>query len=109
MSTKKDLDNLIVDGIEIDERELLMNNLKAVRILRFSLPRDTFCLVSSFPTAKKIWDMLKELYFIDADLTHSVKTTLLSEFGSFEKKPDGTIDKSVNCFNHLLCECLSMI
>lgn len=63
-----------------------MSNIKAMRIIQFALPPDTFCLVSACDTTKGIWDRLKELYSSDADLEHSVQTLLLSEFGAFVKK-----------------------
>lgn len=106
MYIQRDFVNIIVDGIEFDEKELLMDNLKATRIPSFELPPDTFRLVSSLRRAHDIWDRLKELYYGDVDLTHSIQTTLLFEFVSFEKKPDESIDQSVTRFNHLLSRML---
>lgn len=39
---------------ESDEKHKLLNNMKATKILRFTLPLDTFRLVSSPPTTKQI-------------------------------------------------------
>lgn len=58
-----------------------MNNLKATRIVRFSLLPDTFRWVSSLHTTKIIWDRLEELYSSDVNLTRSIQTRILSEFG----------------------------
>ena len=77
-----------------------------MRIIQFALPPDTFRLVSSYDTAKGIWDRLKELYSGDADLEHSLPTTLLSKFGSFVQKPYGKLDQMFNRFNHLLSRML---
>ncbi|KAI3505861.1 hypothetical protein L1887_28170 [Cichorium endivia] len=84
----------------------LMCNVKAFRIIRFALQADTLRLVSSCETAKEIWDRLQELYSEDADLEHSVQTTLLSDFGSFEKGPEETLTQTFNRYNHLLSRLL---
>lgn len=84
-----------------DEKDKLMSNLKTLRIIRFPLPPETFCLVNSYRTAKEIWEGLKELYFGDVNLTHSVQTSLLSKFGSFEQMSNETLEKTINRFNHL--------
>ena len=77
-----------VEKIPQDEKYKLMCNVKAMRMIIFTLQVDTFCLVSSCTTAKEIWDRLKELYSTDEDLEHSIQTLLLSEFGAFEQKPE---------------------
>ncbi|KAL7587416.1 hypothetical protein Lser_V15G40916 [Lactuca serriola] len=92
--------------VPLDENNKLMSNIKAMRIIRFDLPLDTFLLVSACTTAKEIWDMLKELYSRDADIEHSLQTTLLSEFGSFVQKPDEKLDQTFDRFNHLLSRIL---
>lgn len=71
-----------------------MNNLKAIRILMFDVSQDTFQLVSSISIANLTWDRLMELCSRDVEFTHSIQTTLLSEFGSFEQKFDETINKN---------------
>ncbi|KAL7587596.1 hypothetical protein Lser_V15G40912 [Lactuca serriola] len=73
---------------------------------QFDLPPYTFILVSVCTTTKEIWDMLKELYSRDADIEHSLQTTLLSEFGSFVQKPDEKLDQTFDRFNHLLSRIL---
>lgn len=70
--------------------------------MRFDLPPDTFRLVSSCLTAHEIWVRLKELYSGDVDLLHSLQTTILSEFGSFEPKLDESVNQTVTHFNHSL-------
>ena len=59
-------------------------------------------MVSSCTTAKEIWDMLKELYFTDEYLEHSIQTLLLSEFGDFKQKPEEKLIQAFDRFNHLL-------
>lgn len=49
----------------------------AMRIIRFALPLDTFRLVNSYDTTKRLWDRLNELYFGDDDLKHSLQTNLV--------------------------------
>ncbi|KAI3700159.1 hypothetical protein L2E82_44778 [Cichorium intybus] len=90
----------------LDEKDKLMCNIKAFRIIRFDLQSDTLRLVSSCETTKEIWDRLQELYSGDADLDHSVQTTLLSEFGSFEQAPNETLIQVFNRYNHLLSRLL---
>lgn len=86
VTNQEELDDIIANdkSIESDEKNRLMNNLKETRILRFSLPPNSFQFVSSLSTTKQIWDRVKALYSGDADLTHSIQTTLLFEFGSFD-------------------------
>ena len=68
--TQDDYDTFVDDDTKIDSVEKVkqMCNLKALRIIRFALPTDTFCLVSSYQTVKEIWVRLKELYFGEVDL-----------------------------------------
>ena len=73
-----------VEYIPQDEKEKFQCNIKALRMIRFVLQLDTFHLVSSYATAKEIWDRLKELYSIDDDLGHSIQTLPLSKFGDFK-------------------------
>ena len=77
-----------VKDIPQDEKEKFQCNIKALRMIRFALQSDTFRLVSSYATAKEIWDRLKELYSNDEDLEHCIQTLLLSEFGDFKRKPE---------------------
>lgn len=104
IKTQWRLDEIVVDGKDIhsNDKEKLINNLKATMIMRFSLPPDTFRLVSSNETAKEIYDILKELYYGDADLKHSIQTGLLSKFGTFEQTADETLYQTDNRFNHLM-------
>lgn len=99
---------LLVDHKDVpnDEKDKLISNIKALKIIRFALPPDTFRLTSSFVKAKEIWDRLKELYSSNADLEHFVQTLLLSEFGAFVQNPEETLDQTFNCFNHLLSRVL---
>lgn len=64
VSTQEDYETIISEYKRIDyvEKGKLLSKLKALRIIRFALPPDTFCLVSSLKSANKIWDRLKELY-----------------------------------------------
>lgn len=72
IKTQTDYNALIIEHTNVrhDQKDKLMCNLKAMRIIRFSLPLETFHLVSSCDTAKRIWDRLKELYSGDVDLEH---------------------------------------
>ena len=79
---------LDVEKIPQDEKDKLMCNLKALRMMQFALQANTFRLVSSCSTAKEIWDRLKELYSTDEDLDHSIQTLLLFEVGAFAQKPE---------------------
>ncbi|KAI3510498.1 hypothetical protein L1887_17545 [Cichorium endivia] len=54
----------------------------------------------------EIWDRLQELYSGDADLEHSVQTTILSEFGLFSQASDETLTQTFNYYNHLLSRLL---
>nr|KAJ0199171.1 hypothetical protein LSAT_V11C600328070 [Lactuca sativa] len=85
IKTQTDYSKLLLELKDVpqDEKDKLINNVKAMRIIQFALSADTFRLVSSCDTAKAIWDRLKELYSTDADFEHSTQTLLLSEFGSF--------------------------
>ncbi|KAI3508867.1 hypothetical protein L1887_23887 [Cichorium endivia] len=104
IKTLGDYNVLLVDHLNtpLDEKNKFRSNIKAMRIIIFALPPDTFRLVSSCDTAERIWDRLKELYLGDADLEHSVQKTLLSEFGSFAQKSKETLDQTFNRYNHLL-------
>ena len=90
----------------MEKKHKHLRTLKALRIIRFALNPDTFHLISSLESAHKIWNRLKELYSGEADLTTSLQTSLLSEYGSFEQKYDETIIQSVNRVNHLLIRML---
>lgn len=83
VKNQKEYNQLVNDVKDItqDEKEKFQCNIKALRMIRFSLQSDMFRLVSSCATAKEIWDRLKELYYTDEDLEHSIQTLLLSEFG----------------------------
>lgn len=72
--TQADYNAILVDHKDTpqDEKDKLSCNIKAMRIIRFALPPDTFRLASACETVKEIWDRLKELYSSDADLEHSV-------------------------------------
>ena len=91
MDTRKEIktlakyNTLIIEHTNVprDEKDRLLCNIKEMRIIRFSLPPDTFRLVSACNTTKGIRDRLKELYHGDADLEYSLQTKLLSLFGSF--------------------------
>ena len=85
-----------------DEKDKLISNIKAMRVIRFNLQSDTFRLVSSCSTTKEIWDRLKELYSTDADLEHDTQTLLLLEFGAFTQKPEESLSQTLNRYNHLL-------
>ena len=89
IKTQKEYNQLLLDVryMPQDEKEILIGNVKAMRIIRFALQADTFRLVSSCETAKEIWDRLKELYSTDVDLEYSTQTLLLSEFGAFAQNP----------------------
>ncbi|KAL7600855.1 hypothetical protein Lser_V15G25093 [Lactuca serriola] len=104
VKTQKEYNKLVVDEHKMpqDEIDKLLCNVKAIRMIRFSLQSDTFRLVSSCTTAKEIWDRLKELYSTDEDLEHSIQTLLLSEFGVFEQKPEEKLIQTFDRFNHLL-------
>lgn len=91
-----------VNDVPQDEKKMLVSNIKALRMIRFTLQSDTFRLVSSCTTAKEIWDILKELYSTVEDLEHSIQTLLLLEFGEFKQKPEEMIIQAFDCFNHLL-------
>ena len=80
IKTQAEYNTLLIDVNDIpqDEKYKLLRNVKAMRIIRFTLPPDTFHLVSSCETGKEIWDRLKELYSSDVDLEHSIQTLLLS-------------------------------
>ncbi|KAI3740017.1 hypothetical protein L2E82_30433 [Cichorium intybus] len=108
IKTLKEYNDILVAHTNIpqDEKDKLMCNIKAFRIIRFALQADTLRLVSSCETSKEIWDRLQELYIGDADLEHSVQTTLLSDFGSFEQAPDETLTQTFNRYNHLLSRLL---
>ena len=104
VKTQKEYNQLVNDVKDIpqDEKEKFQCNIKALRMIRFSLQSDTFRLVSSCATAKEIWDRLKELYSTDEDLEHSIQTLLLSEFGDFKQKPEEKLVQAFDRFNHLL-------
>ena len=104
MKTQKEYNKLIADQDKIpqDEKDKLLCNVKALRIIRFTLQANTFRLVSSCTTSKEIWDRLKELYSTDKDLEHSIKTLLLSEFGAFAQKSEETLLQTFDRYNHLL-------
>ena len=108
VKTLPEYNKLVADytALPQDDKDKLMSNIKAMRIIRFALPPDTFRLISSFDTANGIWNRLKELYSGDADLEHSIQTTLLSEFGAFSQSSDEKIDQVFNRFNHLLSRML---
>ncbi|KAI3700054.1 hypothetical protein L2E82_44669 [Cichorium intybus] len=108
IKTLKEYNDLLVAHTNMpqDEKVKLMCNIKAFRIILFALQSDTLLLVSSCETAKEIWDRLQELYSGDADLEHSVQTTLLSEFGSFVQGPYETLIQVFNRYNHLLSRLL---
>ena len=59
--TLADYNELILEHTNVpqEEKDKLMSNIKALRIIWFSLPPDTFRLVSACETAKKVWDRLK--------------------------------------------------
>lgn len=105
--TQDDFESIIADDKQVDsvKKEKLINNLKALRIIRLVIPPNHL-LVSSYKYAKETWDRLKELYSGDADLTHSLQTSLLSKFGYFKKKYDESIEQIINRFNHLLSHIL---
>ncbi|XP_052623195.1 uncharacterized protein LOC128128391 [Lactuca sativa] len=84
------------------EKDKLLCNVKAMRMIKFALQSDTFRLVGSCTTAKEIWDRLKELYSTDEDLEHSIQTLILSEFRVFEQKPDEKLIQTFDWFNNLL-------
>ena len=73
-----------------------------MRIIPFTLPPDTFRLVSACSTAKEIWVRLKELYSIDEDLENLIQTLLLSDFGDFKQKLEENPIQMFDHFNHLL-------
>jgi hypothetical protein len=108
IKTQAEYEALLVDHTNVtqDEKDKLLSNIKAMRILRFALPPDTLRLVSSYETAKEMWDRLKELYSGDTDLEHSVQTNLLSEFGAFTQKSDEKLEQTFNRYNHLLSRML---
>ena len=62
--TQKEYNQLMIDVemVPQDEKDKLMSNIKAMRMIRFALQSDTFRLVSTCTTTKQIWDRLKELY-----------------------------------------------
>lgn len=94
--TQNDYNKLLFDIKDVpqDEKEKLISNVKALRIIRFALKADTFHLVSSCDTTKAIWDRLKELHSTDADLEHSTQTLLLSEFGAFTQKSEESLSQT---------------
>ncbi|XP_023734201.1 uncharacterized protein LOC111882066 [Lactuca sativa] len=104
IKTQKEYNQLLLDVKDAtqDEKEKLISNVKAMRIIRFALQADMFRLVSSCETAKEIWERLKELYSIDTDLKHSTHTLLLSEFGAFTQNPDENLSQTFNRYNHVL-------
>ena len=81
IKSQADYNALLVEHANVphEENEKLLSNIKVMRIIRFSLPPDTFHLVSACTTANEIWDRLKELYSSEVDLEHSVQTLLLFE------------------------------
>ncbi|XP_052622619.1 uncharacterized protein LOC128127916 [Lactuca sativa] len=84
------------------KKDKLLCNVKAMRMIRFALQYETFCLVGSCTTAKELRDRLKEMYSTDEDLVHLIQTLLLSEFGAFEQKPEEKLIQTFDHFNHLL-------
>ena len=60
-------------GVPKDEKNKIISNIKAMRVIRFALQFDTFRLMSSCDNAKDMWDRLKELYSTDVDLERSTK------------------------------------
>nr|KAJ0189254.1 hypothetical protein LSAT_V11C800435370 [Lactuca sativa] len=106
VKSQKEYNKLVVgvDNMPQDEKDKLLCNMKAMRMIRFALQSDTFWLVGSCTTAKEIWDRLKEFYSTNEDLEHSIQTLLLSEFGVFEQKPDEKLIQTFDQFNHLLCK-----
>ena len=56
IKTQNDYDKLLLDikDVSQDEKEKLISNVKALRIIRFALQADNFHLVSSCDTAKSI-------------------------------------------------------
>nr|KAJ0224580.1 hypothetical protein LSAT_V11C100011640 [Lactuca sativa] len=94
IKTLADYNALIIkhNNVPNDEKNKLMCNIKAMRIIQFALPPYTFRLDSACDTAKGIWDRLKDLYSCDADLEHTMQTLLLSEFGAFVQKYDENLD-----------------
>ena len=86
VKSQTDYNKLVTDVEKMpqDEKDKILCNVKAMRMIRFAFQSDTFRLVGSCTTAKEIWDRLKELYSTDEDLEHSIQTLLLSEFGVFE-------------------------
>ena len=82
IKTQSDYNKLLLEVKDVpqDGKDKLINNVKAMRIIRFALPADTFLLFSLCDSAKAIWDRLKEIYSTDANLEHSTQTLMLSEF-----------------------------
>ncbi|XP_052623142.1 uncharacterized protein LOC128128382 [Lactuca sativa] len=81
VKTQKEYNQLLleVEKIPQDEKDKLMCNLKALKMIR-----------------------LKELYSTDEDLEHSIQTLLLSEFGVVAQKPEETLLQTFDRYNHLL-------
>ena len=101
IKTEIDYNKHLIDVKDVpqDEKDKLISNVKAMRIIRFALPADTFCLVISCDTAKVIWDRLKELYSTDVNIEHSTQILLLSEFGAFTQKPKEGLSQNFNSYN----------
>nr|KAJ0203047.1 hypothetical protein LSAT_V11C500252350 [Lactuca sativa] len=104
IKSQTDYNKLVMDVEKMpqDEKDKLLCNVKAMRMIRFALQSNTVRLVGSCTTAKEIWDRLKELYSTDEDLEHSIQTLLLSGFGVFEHKPEEKLVQTFDRFNHLL-------
>lgn len=100
IKTQKEYNQLLIGMKEVpqDEKDKLLSNIKALRMIRFSLRSDTFQQVSSCTTVKKIWYRLKESYSTNEDIEHSIQTLLLSEFGDFKKKLE---EKLIQAFDRL--------
>lgn len=98
--------HIVEEDVPNDENDKLMCKLKAMRIIWFAFPLDTFRLVNLYDTPKKIWDRLKGLYYGDDDLNHSLQTTLLSEWSSLKQNTYENLEQTVNRFIHLLSKFL---
>ena len=74
IKTQAEYNNLLLEHTNIpkDENDKQISNIKAMRIIFFALPSDTFRLVISCETPIEIWDRLRELYLSDTDHEHSI-------------------------------------
>ena len=70
VKTQVEYNTILVENKDIpqDEKDKLLRNIKAMRIIKFALPPYSFHLVSACEKKKEISNRLKDLYSSDEDL-----------------------------------------